>query len=363
MSQTFTPEFPGLFRQRCSRPREDEEDFVYWHRWGMQLRTEIGEDVNKNEQLLLHLFFESFPPHVKREVRKQPTFPETEELLSLLARLKPSIQAQSFAQRSQQPNRFDPSGSREFKPAERPQRNATPSHPQSTARTWNKPNSPTKDFKPNVPLQPNIPFRPKPNGPPRPNAPSRPKGSENVTCFNCGEQLLQGITDQEILTTDPPADSLISRSMTIKGRPIPDHYTHMCDAAFSINRSQWDVLIDCASEANLVPAMLAKEEGFKHFPRHVITKSIARQSFRNYGATFDLQDSLGKWQAFHETAVVTPDVDTIVLGMPWLHKHNPHVDFAKKALQFREEINISSTINVRMVSADELDSKLRNGRS
>jgi hypothetical protein len=34
-----------------ARPREDEEDFAYWHRW-MQLRTEIGEDVNKNEQLL-----------------------------------------------------------------------------------------------------------------------------------------------------------------------------------------------------------------------------------------------------------------------------------------------------------------------
>jgi hypothetical protein len=103
--------------------------------------------------------------------------------------------------------------------------------------------------------------------------------------------------------------------------------------------------------------MLAKEEGFRRFPRHVITKSIAQQSFRNYGAvvaTFDLQDSLGKWQAFHETAVVTPDVDTIVLGMPWLHKHNPHVDFAKKTLQFREEINVSSTVNVQMVSADDI---------
>jgi len=44
-----------------ARPREDEEDFAYWHRW-MQLRTEIGDDVNKNDQLLLHLFFESFPP-------------------------------------------------------------------------------------------------------------------------------------------------------------------------------------------------------------------------------------------------------------------------------------------------------------
>jgi hypothetical protein len=145
--------------------------------------------------------------------------------------------------------------------------------------------------------------------------------------------------------------------MTIKGRPIPDHYTHICDAAFGINRNQWDVLVDCASEANLGPAMLAKEEGFKHFPRHVITKSIAQQSFRNYGAvvaTFDLQDSLGKWQAFHETAVVTPDVDAIVLGMPWLHKHNPHVDFAKKTLQFREEINVSSTIDVQMVSADDI---------
>ena len=145
--------------------------------------------------------------------------------------------------------------------------------------------------------------------------------------------------------------------MTIKGRPIPDYYTHICDAAFDTNRNQWDVLVDCASEANLVPAMLAKEEGFRRFPRHVITKSIAQQSFRNYGAvvaTFDLQDSLGKWQAFHETAVVTPDVDTIVLGMPWLHKHNPHVDFAKKTLQFREEINVSSTINVQMVSADDI---------
>lgn len=174
-----------------ARPREDEEDFAYWHRW-MQLKTEIGDDVNKNDQLLLHLFFESFPPYVKREVRKQPTFPETEEeLLSLLARLKPSIQAQPFAQRPQ-PNRgrfefsqrkpFDPSS---FKPADKPPRNTTlsPLHPPTQA--WNKPNSPAKGFNSNVPFRPKVPSQP--DGPPRPNAPPRLKGSENVTCFNCGE--------------------------------------------------------------------------------------------------------------------------------------------------------------------------------
>jgi hypothetical protein len=183
-----------------ARPREDEDDFAYWHRW-MQLKTEIGEDVNKNDQLLLHLFFESFALHVKREVRKQPTFPNTEEeLLSLLARLRPSIQAQSFTQR-QQPNRdrvdyprrpFDPNSARGFKPTENFQKNTIPGYPQSSARTWNKPNGPPKEFKPNAPSRPNP--SPRPNPPPRPNLPSRPnlpirpKELGNIsTCFNCGE--------------------------------------------------------------------------------------------------------------------------------------------------------------------------------
>jgi hypothetical protein len=31
-----------------ARPHEDEDDFTYWHRW-MQMKMEVGEDVNNND--------------------------------------------------------------------------------------------------------------------------------------------------------------------------------------------------------------------------------------------------------------------------------------------------------------------------
>jgi hypothetical protein len=91
----------------------------------------------------------------------------------------------------------------------------------------------------------------------------------------------------------------------------------------------WKVIIDSGSEINIFPARLAKEQEFRYFPRHVNTAAVHNQPFKNHGsvvATFELQDSRGIWQAFHETAVISPDVSTIILGSPWLKKHNPQMD-------------------------------------
>jgi hypothetical protein len=83
-------------------PSEGEEDFAYWHRW-MQMITEIGPEGASLEKERLHLFFESFPEYIKREVRKQAVFPKTpQELISMLARLRPSIQAQQRLLRPQE---------------------------------------------------------------------------------------------------------------------------------------------------------------------------------------------------------------------------------------------------------------------
>jgi hypothetical protein len=94
-----------------ARPKEGEDDFTYWHRW-MEMKSEIGEDANDLDKVLLHLFFESFAPAIKREVRKQTKFPDTQqELISLLARLKPALQFQQQQYQRSQESRSQPTSS------------------------------------------------------------------------------------------------------------------------------------------------------------------------------------------------------------------------------------------------------------
>jgi Zinc knuckle len=99
-------------------PHEGEDDFAYWHRW-MQMITEIGPEGGSLEKERLHLFFESFPEYIKREVRKQAVFPKTpQELISMLARLRPSIQAQQrlLRPRESRTRPYNPYRSRGFNP-------------------------------------------------------------------------------------------------------------------------------------------------------------------------------------------------------------------------------------------------------
>ena len=65
-------------------------DFIGCH-W----TPEIGPEGASLEKEHLHLLFESFTEYIKREVRKQAVSPKTpQESIFMLARLRPSIQAQ-----------------------------------------------------------------------------------------------------------------------------------------------------------------------------------------------------------------------------------------------------------------------------
>jgi Reverse transcriptase (RNA-dependent DNA polymerase) len=158
--------------------------------------------------------------------------------------------------------------------------------------------------------------------------------------------------------SDPPADPLIEKTLTIKGRPMPKSWEDLRIACLRpLERlPDWKVIIDSGSEINIFPARLAKEQEFRYFPRHVNTAAVHNQPFKNHGsvvATFELQDSRGIWQAFHETAVISPDVSTIILGSPWLKKHNPQMDWTNEKLYFRENTNYQS-VKIGLVTADDM---------
>jgi RNase H-like domain found in reverse transcriptase/Reverse transcriptase (RNA-dependent DNA polymerase) len=107
---------------------------------------------------------------------------------------------------------------------------------------------------------------------------------------------------------------------------------------------------------NIFPSLLAKQQNFRYFPRHVTTRTIAGSKFANHGSvvtTFELQDSHGTWQAYHETAVVSPDVQTITLGIPWLRKHNPRVDWSSGKVEFREKLDHPDAL-VQLASAEDV---------
>jgi hypothetical protein len=75
-------------RMRC---QDGESDYAYLQRWREQW-SELGEDGQNLDTILLRIFFESYPQNIKQKVREQSNFPTTlADLVSLITKLRPSI--------------------------------------------------------------------------------------------------------------------------------------------------------------------------------------------------------------------------------------------------------------------------------
>ncbi len=72
------------------RMNEGESDYAYLQRWREQW-SELGDEGTDLNTILLRIFFESYPPHIRQRVREQPRFPTTlAEMVSLITKLRPS---------------------------------------------------------------------------------------------------------------------------------------------------------------------------------------------------------------------------------------------------------------------------------
>ncbi|RHZ43158.1 uncharacterized protein CDV56_100670 [Aspergillus thermomutatus] len=293
------------------KPRDGETDYAYWQRWREQ-RAEIGDDSRDLAKVWLHLFFESFPRALKNKVRELPEFPKTEEeLVSLLARLRPNLESNTHRDPSRRNHRnHHGSGGSVKRPEDRVF--SDKGEKAETTVTANSKEGKKKEFK---------------------------KFNPDVKCYNCGKTgHIASIVAEEH-----------------RGGPILSHPSLFLQAWVARDgmTPALQSLVDSGSSINIVPATLAKEAGWKLLPRQVFARTLTSQEVRNEGVVkmeVTLADSDGKEQRFRELAVASPDVNYIVLGIPWLKRHDPATLWAQEKVILRDD----PPIDIGVMTMEEL---------
>jgi transposase InsO family protein len=103
------------------------------------------------------------------------------------------------------------------------------------------------------------------------------------------------------------------------------------------SKETWKAGVDSRSASLVISLNLAKQLNLTIREMNLTFRTAARGSqpllakgFANI--TFDLEDSAGQWRRYREQVVVADIDEDMLLGMPWLDRHRPRVEFGPARL-------------------------------
>ena len=120
----------------------------------------------------------------------------------------------------------------------------------------------------------------------------------------------------------------------------------------------WKAGVDSRSASLVISLGLAEQLGLVVREMNLVFRTAAREGqplpakgFANL--SFDLEDSAGQWHQYCEQVVVADIDEDMLLGMPWLNRHRPRIEFGPARL-FHTRWREDPVARIQPVSLEDL---------
>ncbi|SLM36152.1 Ribonuclease H-like domain [Lasallia pustulata] len=268
-----------------------------------ELLAQIGNEAKDYHQIQLMVFFKGLDQALKQKICGHPVFPNSrEDLVTLAKKLRPSI--------GSEPHSWATTANAGF--------NASTSA-KTTKRNDRKPSTTTITTKlPELePLQDTF-FDGDCNY-------CGKHGHKELDCLKkksdntMGKTLPTGLASgsNHIAATSRAATKITARPKPKKGRPLPA----VLDSASDLNLLRKDIVEDLSLVFDALPL------------RHAGGDTL--RTYSVYHKVVEVQDSFGVWRQTCKPFTSADLEMPVILGLPWLQRNNPKVDFTNLSVQWR----------------------------
>ncbi|SLM40198.1 Zinc finger, CCHC-type [Lasallia pustulata] len=279
-----------------------ESDDEYLRR-SDELLAQIGNEAKDYHQIQLMVFFKGLDQAMKQKICGHPVFPNSQEDLVILAKkLHPSIGSEPHSRATTANAGFNVSTS-----AKTTKRNDR--KPSTTTVTTKLPEleSPRDRF-----FDGDCNYCGK-------------RGHKELDCLKKKSDNTMGKTlptgpasgSNRVAATSRAATKVTARPKPKKGRPLPA----VLDSASDLNLLCKDIVEDLSPVYDALPL------------RHAGGDTL--RTYSVYHKVMEVQDSFGVWRQTCKPFTSADLEMPVIIGLPWLRRNNPKVDFTNLSVQWR----------------------------